>query len=76
MKKDPSPQQNPVPVLSLTELQELGKGNVAYMRRYIVNGKMSFALHAADGAMLAVQDSEMATRQSAWFQELDLVTLH
>ncbi len=64
------------PILSHAELQDLGKGNVAYLRRYSVNGQPAFALHAADGAMLEVQDSELVTRESAWHKNLSLVTLH
>lgn len=64
------------PNLSSVELQNLGKGNVAYMRRYIVNGNPTFSLHGADGAMIEVLDSELVTRESAWHKNLSLVTLH
>jgi hypothetical protein len=62
--------------MSQGDLKELGVGDVGYVRHYIINGQPAFVLHAADGAELAVQESETAVKQSADHQDLNLVTVH
>jgi hypothetical protein len=62
--------------ISKGDLQELGVGEVGYVRHCIIDGQLSFVLHAADGSELTVQESETAAKQSADHQDLDLVTVH
>jgi len=62
--------------ISKNDLKELGVGNVAYVKRYVVRGHEAFVLHAADGAALAVQSSESIARQNAYYQDLELATVH
>ena len=62
--------------ISKNDLRGLGVGNVAYLKRYTIEGKRVFVLHAADGAALEVQKTESVLKESAQYQDLNLVTVH
>jgi hypothetical protein len=40
------------------EFAAFGRQGVAYIKRVVVNGTVAFAIHAADGAQLALVPSE------------------
>ena len=58
------------------ELMELGVGEVAYIKPYLLNGKKLYVLHSADGAAIDVQDNESKAVKNAYFQDLYVVSLH
>lgn len=62
--------------VSKSDLKNMGLGDVAYVRRYILRGYKAFVLHAADGTALAVQSSEVAAKQNAYNEDLNLATVH
>ncbi|MCE9507238.1 MAG: hypothetical protein K8R48_02835 [Alphaproteobacteria bacterium] len=62
--------------LSKNDLKDLGVGNVAYIRRHIIDGQATFVLYAADGEQLMAQNSENILQQDACHQDLNLVTVH
>ena len=78
------------PIMSLTELAQLGGGKVAYIRvmtsdeakqmfpavEGIPAGMDLFALHAADGTPLALTDSRQAALGHAMGDELEIASLH
>ena len=78
------------PIMSLTELAQLGGGKVAYIKMMtsdqakqmfpavegIPAGIDLFALHAADGTPLALTDSRQAALGHAMGDELEIASLH
>ena len=78
------------PIMSLTELAQLGGGKVAYIKAMtsdeakqmfpavegIPVGVDLFALHAADGTPLALTDSHKAALGHAMGDELEIAALH
>jgi hypothetical protein len=62
--------------MSPGDLKDLGVGNIAYIKRHIINGQATFILHAADGEELMAQNSENILQQDARHQDLNLVTVH
>jgi hypothetical protein len=63
-------------LMSQADLKNLGLDEVGYVKKYSMNGKPAWVLHAADGRALAVQDNADAARVSAQHQDLDLVPVH
>jgi hypothetical protein len=63
-------------LMSQNDLRELGLEEVGYVKKYKVNGKPAFVLHAADGTALAVQGDADAAVASARHHEIDLVSVH
>lgn len=61
---------------SQADLKNLGRGDIGYIKRYNVNGKPAWVVHAADGTALAVQKNAEAARLSAEHQSLGLVAVH
>ena len=69
--------ENMIPFLmSQNDLRELGLEEVGYVKKYKVNGKPAWVLHAADGTALAVQGNADAALASARQHEIDLVSVH
>jgi hypothetical protein len=78
------------PIMSMTELAQLGGGKIAYIRvmtadeakqmfpavEGIPAGIDLFALHAADGTPLALTDSRQAALGHAMGDELEIASLH
>lgn len=62
--------------ISKNDLKRIGMGEVAYVKKYLIDGKPAFVLHAADGTALAVQGNNVAAKNSAHQQELELVAIH
>lgn len=62
--------------MSQKDLADLGVGDVAYVKRYTVNGKEAYVLHAANGTALAAQANESDAEQAAYGHDLELVTVH
>lgn len=62
--------------VSKGDLQQMGLGDVAYIKRYIVKGHEAFVLHAADGAAISIQRSETVAKQNAYYQDLEVALLH
>jgi hypothetical protein len=63
-------------LMTQNDLRELGLEEVAYVKKYKVNGKPTWVLHAADGTALAVQGDADAAVASAAHHELNLVSVH
>lgn len=76
MKDNVTPAKTMAPQLSGLDLRKLGLEEVAYVKRYKVEGKPAWVLHAADGTALSVQHTPEAVRDSARHQNLALVSLH
>lgn len=69
--------ENAIPFLmTQQDLKDLGLDEVGYVRKYKMDGKLAFVLHAADGTALAVQNTVDAARISAEHKEIDLVSVH
>ena len=69
--------ENFVPFLMTeADLRKLGIEEVAYIKKYRVDGKAAWVLHAADGTALAVQNNSDSAVASAGHHDLDLVALH
>ena len=78
------------PIMSMSELAQLGGGKIAYIRvmssdeakemfpavEGIPTGIDLFALHAADGTPLALTDSRQAAMGHAMGDELEVASLH
>jgi hypothetical protein len=78
------------PIMSMSELAQLGGGKIAYIRvmssdqakemfpavEGIPAGIDLFALHAADGTPLALTDSRQAAMGHAMGDELEVASLH
>jgi hypothetical protein len=78
------------PMMSMSELAQLGGGKIAYIRvmssdeakemfpavEGIPTGINLFALHAADGTPLALTDSRQAAMGHAMGDELEVASLH
>jgi hypothetical protein len=62
--------------MSKDDLADLGLGDVAYVRRHLVNGQEAFVLHAANGHALGAQKNIHDVEAMAYHQEIELVTLH
>lgn len=62
--------------LSPQDLRQLGHGDVAYLKRYVTRGEISFVLHGADGAAIAVQKDAAAARKAAQHKGLGIVSVH
>jgi hypothetical protein len=62
--------------MTLSDLRDLGKDEVGYVRRHLLEGQAAFVLHAADGTALAVQRDIASARLSARVQSLELVSVH
>ncbi len=76
MKNIPLPADAIPFLMSQQDLRELGMQEVGYVKKYKMNGKIAFVLHAADGTALAVQDDASSALNSARHQDLDLVSVH
>ena len=63
-------------LMTQNDLRELGLEEVGYVKKYKVNGKPAWVLHAADGTALAVQGDADAAMASARHHEIDLVAVH
>lgn len=58
------------------DLRKLGLDEVGYVKKYSLNGKIAWVLHAADGTALAVQNNRDAARQTAEYKDISLVAVH
>jgi hypothetical protein len=86
----PKGQLTAPPIMSMTELAQLGGGKIAYIKvmsadeakqmfpavEGIPPGIDLFALHAADGTPLALTDSRQAALGHAMGDELEIASLH
>ena len=70
-----NPQEAQVSISS-ADLKTLGKGEVAYIRKYRMKGEPAFVLHAADGTAISVQKDVTGARITAQQQDLDIVPVH
>lgn len=80
----------PPPVMSMSELAQLGGGKIAYIKvlsaeqakrmfpavEGIPSGIDLYALHAADGTPLALTDSRQAALGHAMGDELEIASVH
>jgi len=75
---DAADQQTPLDPrnLSTTSLEALGKGQVAYIKPVVVEGKEAFAIHGADGQPLAVVDEPDVALAVIRQNDLEPVRVH
>ena len=76
MKNGQGSTKDPHFPMSQLDFKNLGRDDVAYVKKYIVNGKDAFVLHAADGTALAVQNTPDAALTSADHHDLDVIAVH
>lgn len=76
MKNNMLPQHMIPFLMTPADLKNLGLEEVGYVKKYRVNGKPAWVLHAADGTALAVQGTADAAVQSAQHHALDLIAVH
>ena len=62
--------------LTQKDFLKLGLNEVAYIKEEIVNGKMAFVIHAADGTPLSAMDNEDIAHDALSFNDLESVTVH
>ena len=62
--------------MTQNDFKNLGVGDIGYVKRYVVSGKIAYVLHAADGKAIAVQSNQNAAVENARYRDLDLVTVH
>lgn len=62
--------------LSTQDFLAFGLHHIAYIKPLAEDGKESYALHAADGALLAVQDDLNAAAAMAYDSNLKMAILH
>ena len=62
--------------LSRQDFLSFGVQQVAYIRRVPVEGKVAYAIHAADGTPLSVMDSADEALVSVRHNDLEPVTVH
>jgi hypothetical protein len=84
------PRLDIVPIMSQHELQQLGDGKLAYIKKMTSDEAMQafpaieglpsginlFALHSADGTPLALTDSRQAAMGHALGDELEIASVH
>ncbi|MCP5364012.1 MAG: DUF1150 family protein [Hyphomicrobiales bacterium] len=75
---DPADQQTPLDPrnLSASSLEALGKGQVAYIKPVVVDGKEAFAIHGADGQPLAVVEDSAVALAVVRQNDLEPVRVH
>lgn len=76
MKKTLSAQKDFSFFITPSDLRQIGMDEVAYIKRYDMNGQAAFVVHAADGTAIAVQKDISSALGSAHHQDLDVVALH
>jgi len=77
MKNNNILSENTFPFLMTEQdLKKLGLDEVGYVKKYSVQGKTAWVLHAADGTALAVQSNRDAVRESAEHKEINIVAVH
>ncbi len=76
MKKSVSAHKDFSFFVTPSDLRQIGLNEVAYIKRYDVNGQPAFVVHAADGTAIAVQKDISSALGSAHHQDLDVVALH
>ena len=62
--------------LSTRDFKTMGLNQMAYIREVKVDGHLSFAVHAADGTEIAVNDSVENALASVLNNDMYPVTLH
>ena len=62
--------------LSTRDFKTMGMNQMAYIREVKVDGQLSFAVHAADGTQLAVNDSAELAMASVLNNDMYPVTVH
>ena len=68
--------RNDRPQVSPAALLALGGPNLAYVDRVVVDGKVGYAIHAADGAVLAVVADRELAFATARQHDLEPVSAH
>ena len=61
---------------TLADLQNLGKGQIAYVRQFRMKEQPVYVLYAADGSAIGVQKDTIAAKNAALEQDLEIVRLH
>ena len=62
--------------MSSWELAHFGMPNIAYIKRVIAKGEISYAVHAADGTPIAVLPDRALAFATVRLQNLEPVSVH
>jgi len=54
----------------------LGLGQVAYVRKIVIDGSQAYAVHAANGRALGAMGSDAAAQAAIRQNDLEMVPLH
>jgi len=69
-------EQTSVRQLSNEDFTALGLGQVAYLRKILVNGQPAVGVFAANGIQLAVLADWQQAQATAFHNDLELATVH